>query len=129
MRLIRHRARATGDKQVLNPLFNQPAPDERYPAKNRAGWYGCDYRIGLGRQNAWPGRPGLRYDYIGDRRLAFWASQSVFYAVAISAILMTLLSILWSNHKETLELNKKLNRLLVQKRALSAIAAFRQKLP
>jgi hypothetical protein len=42
---------------------------------------------------------------------------------------MTLLSILWSNHKETLELNKKLNRLLFQKRALSAIAAFRQKLP
>jgi hypothetical protein len=34
MRLIRHRARATGDKQILNPLFNQPAPDERYPAKN-----------------------------------------------------------------------------------------------
>jgi low affinity Fe/Cu permease len=46
--------------------------------------------------------------------LSFGLSKLDFYATAISATLLMMLFIQWSNHKDTLDLNKKLDRLLFQ---------------
>jgi len=46
--------------------------------------------------------------------LSFGLSKLDFYAIAISATWLMMLFIQWSNHKSTLDLNKKLDRLLSQ---------------
>jgi low affinity Fe/Cu permease len=97
------------------PLFDGLSPSEskRYRKEGDGKDMASDRQRRLSALSHTPGRAAFFCATAGAiLGLGFGLFKLDFYAIAISATWLMMLFIQWSNHKNTLDLNKKLDRLL-----------------